>query len=163
RHECGEEDERAHRPRGGDERNRDPAERVADQHDVFEPLAGCLDDLRVPGRAGADVVAGKIDRDRLRAARLELGHDAVPAPGAAPSTTSACMPRRTIPSCSCGCEWSGTVAPGANSITFSIAPEPKSGRPLTPAASSKAFTESKWTNCGSTAVDYRSAGDGSRR
>ena len=66
------------------------------------------------------------------------------------------MPRRTIPSCSCGWLCSGTVAPGSNSIRFSIAPSPNSGRPETPAASSNARTSSKRTNCGSIRRDYRS-------
>ncbi len=45
------------------------------------------------------------------------------------SRAPAC-PSSTIPSCSCGCEWSGTVAPGSNVTRFSIAPSPKSGRGL---------------------------------
>jgi Zinc-binding dehydrogenase len=68
-----------------------------------------------------------------------------------PSTTSACIPRRTIPSCSCSWLWSGTVAPGSNSIRLSIAPSPNKGRPLTPDASSNARRSSKLTNCGSPA------------
>src|SRR5262245_42265238 len=63
-----------------------------------------------------------------------------------PSTTSACIPCSTIPSCSCSWLWSGTVAPGSNSITLSMAPSPNSGRPTTPAASSNSFTSGKWTN-----------------
>src|SRR5438093_4438571 len=59
------------------------------------------------------------------------------------------MPLSTIPSCSCSWLWSGTVAPGSKSIRLSIAPSPKSGLPLTPAASSKGRTWSKRTNCGS--------------
>ena len=42
------------------------------------------------------------------------------------------MPSSTIPSCSCGWLCSGTVAPGSKRIRFSIAPSPKSGRPVTP-------------------------------
>src|SRR5437764_3369887 len=61
------------------------------------------------------------------------------------------MPRRMIPSCSCSWLWSGTVAPGSNSIRFSIAPSPKRGRPDTPSASANARTSEKRTNCGSIA------------
>src|SRR5579872_6792562 len=57
------------------------------------------------------------------------------------------MPRRTIPSCSCGWLWSGTTAFGSSSIRLIIAPEPNNGRPVTPAASSNDLTSSKWTHC----------------
>ena len=62
------------------------------------------------------------------------------------------MPSRTRPSCSCGWLWSGTVAPGSNRIRFSIARSPNSGRPVTPAASSKARVASNRMNCGSRSI-----------
>src|SRR5919201_1349417 len=54
-----------------------------------------------------------------------------------------------MPSCSCGCEWAGTTAPGSNSIRLIIAPVPKSGWPRTPGASSNARRSVSLTNCGS--------------
>ena len=53
------------------------------------------------------------------------------------------MPWSTTPSCSCSWLCNGTVEPGSNSITLSIAPSPKSGRPETPAASSNDLTSGK--------------------
>src|SRR6476469_6630218 len=60
-----------------------------------------------------------------------------------------------MPSCSCGWLWSGTTAPGSSSITLIIAPAPKSGRPVTPATSSNAFTSSKRTKTGSAGLTRR--------
>src|SRR6478735_11250424 len=73
-----------------------------------------------------------------------------PSSCATPSTTRACIPRKTIPSCSCGWLWAGTVAPGSNSIRFSIASLPKSGRPSTPATRLNAATSAKRMNCAPT-------------
>ena len=44
-----------------------------------------------------------------------------PSSCATPSTTSACIPRSTMPSCSCGWLCGGTVAPASNSIRLIIA------------------------------------------
>src|SRR5919106_3093717 len=65
------------------------------------------------------------------------------------------MPSSTMPSCSCGWLCSGTSAPGSKRMRLSMAPAPKSGCPVTPAASSKARTASSRTNCGSMGLDYR--------
>ena len=75
-----------------------------------------------------------------------------------PAMTSAWIPSSTRTICSCGWLWSGTVAPGSKRIRFSIAPSPKSGRPLTPAASSNArdCVEPR-TNLRLHVLDYRSS------
>src|SRR5262245_47832287 len=59
------------------------------------------------------------------------------------------MPRRTMPSCSCGWLCSGTTAPGSNSIRLIMAPAPNSGLAVTRGPSSRRFSPSKRTNCGS--------------
>ena len=62
-----------------------------------------------------------------------------------------------MPSCSCGWLWSGTSEPGANSMRLSIAPSPKSGRPVTPSANSNDRTSSKRTNLGFTPMTLQPA------
>ena len=81
------EDELAHRARRSDERDRQAAQGVPDEHEIVVGLRDLRqNDLGVGRAPGLDVIAGQIDRDRGMPVALDLGDETFPAPGSMPGT-----------------------------------------------------------------------------
>lgn len=79
-----EEHEPPHRARCGDERNREPTERVTDDDEIVHAVHGVGDDLGIADTSRRDVLARQVHGDRGVPASLQLGDEALPAPGAVP-------------------------------------------------------------------------------
>jgi hypothetical protein len=76
------------RPGRGDQRDRQPRERVADEDRIVLALERGGDGLRVLVEPRRRLVRGQVDGDGTVAARLELGAEARPAPGAVPGAVN---------------------------------------------------------------------------
>ena len=74
----------ANGPQRCDERDRGPAERVADEHDVVGVAERVVDHLGVAREPGRRVRRGQVDGDGAMPACLELRHEPVPAPRTVP-------------------------------------------------------------------------------
>jgi hypothetical protein len=83
-HRVHEDDGACRNPRG-DEGHRERAQRLTDEHDVGAALDRVDDLARALGEAGALVVAGQVDGNRLMPRVPEPRHHSVPVPGGAPA------------------------------------------------------------------------------
>ena len=73
------------RPVAGDERDGRARHRVADEdHVVVDPAERLGDELGVSAEARVGILDRKLDGDRTVTARVELGLEPLPAPGAVP-------------------------------------------------------------------------------